>query len=254
MMFSRAIVRQPAKSIVHGVSNAKLGLPDYKKALQQHASYVSALKECGLMVTELPADENFPDSTFVEDTALLTPHCAIITNPGEATRKGETRSIKDTLAAFYPIIEEISEPGTVEAGDIMMVADHFYIGLSQRTNKSGAQQLIQILNKYNLSGSSVKLQNVLHLKTGLSYLEDNNLVACGEFLNNPLFNKYTHIEIPQEESYAANSLWINDFVLVPQGYPQTAAKIRNAGYSVIEIDVSEFRKVDGGLSCLSLRF
>ncbi len=226
MMFSNAIVRPPAKSIVDAVSKAKLGLPDYKKALQQHAFYVSVLKQCGLNIIELQADENFPDSTFVEDTALLTEHCAIITNPGEQSRRGETASIKTALKKFFPVIEEIAAPGTVEAGDIMMAGNHYYIGLSERTNENGAEQVIHLLNKYNLSGSCVKLQKVLHLKTGLSYLENNNLVACGEFINKTEFKQYNLIEIPPEESYAANSLWINDFVLVPLGYPQAAQKIQ----------------------------
>ena len=166
--FSRAIVRPPAKSIIKGISSANLGLPDYNRAIQQHTAYVSALIKCGLNVIELAADENFPDSTFVEDTALLTAQCAIITNPGAAARKGETADIKKTLHTYYSNMEEITEPGTVEAGDIMMVADHFYIGLSQRTNLNGAQQVIHILNKYGMTGSTVSLEKVLHSKTRLS--------------------------------------------------------------------------------------
>jgi len=129
-----------------------------------------------------------------------------------------------------------------------------YIGLSERTNLNGAEQVISILNKYGMSGSVIKLEKVLHLKTGLSYLENNNLVACGEFLSNTEFKKFNIIEIPKEESYAANCVWINNKVLIPKGYTKAKQKIIDAGYTVIEIDVSEFRKLDGGLSCLSLRF
>lgn len=253
-MFSNAIVRKPGKSIANGLTSAELGKPDYHKALQQHTSYVAALKECGLKVRVLEADEAFPDSTFVEDTALLTPHCAIITNPGAASRRGEIIGIKNVLSEFYPVITEIMEPGTVEAGDIMMVGSHFYIGLSRRTNLAGAKQLLQILEKYSMSGSLVKLEEVLHLKTGLSYLENSNLVVSAEFVNNAEFRKFNQIVVPEEESYAANCVWINDFVIAASGYPKTVEKIKNKGYPVIEIDVSEFRKVDGGLSCLSLRF
>ena len=253
-MFSTAIVRTPCKNLVKGLTGANLGLPDYNRARDQHAAYIDALRHCGLEVVELPADEQFPDSTFVEDTALLTPHCAIITNPGASSRQGEVHGVKATIGRYYDVVEQIQSPGTVEAGDIMMVGDHYYIGLSARTNLAGAEQLIGILERYGMSGSLVKLEKVLHLKTGLSYLENNNLMACGEFLANPEFQRFNLMEIPASESYASNSLWINDTVLVPLGYPETKQKIVDAGYPVIEVDVSEFRKLDGGLSCLSLRF
>jgi len=253
-MFSNAIVRKPGKSIVEGLTTAKLGIPDYQKAIEQHDNYVRALKDCGLKVEELEADENFPDSTFVEDVALLTPHCAILTNPGAPSRRGEVDAIKQVIQKYYSAIEEISSPGTVEAGDIMMVGNHYYIGLSERTNRNGAKQLKRCLNKYGMTASVIDVERVLHLKTGVSYLEQNNLVVCGEFLSNPEFEAFDTIEIPENESYAANCVWINGRVLIPKGYPVTREKIKKAGYSTIEVDVSEFRKLDGGLSCLSLRF
>lgn len=136
----------------------------------------------------------------------------------------------------------------------MAVGSHFYIGLSKRTNEKGAQQLISILKKYNLTGSMVEMKDMLHLKTGLAYLENNNLVACGEFINKPEFQKYNIIKIDEDESYAANCVWVNDVVLVPKGYPKAKTAIEKCGYKTREVDTSEFRKVDGGLSCLSLRF
>ena len=253
-MFSKAIVRKPGKNLINGLTNASLGIPDYHRAIEQHELYISALQTCGLKVIELAADEDFPDSTFVEDTALLTPKCAIITNPGAKSRRGEIIKMKEVIKEFYSDIHEIKSPGTVEAGDIMMVGDHYYIGLSQRTNQAGANQVINILNKYGMSGSMIKLEKVLHLKTCLAYLENNNLVACGEFLSNLEFQKFNLLEIPEKESYAANCIWINDKVLIPKGYPVSKQKILDEGYQIIEIDVSEFRKLDGGLSCLSLRF
>ncbi len=128
-MFKRALVRTPGKSMVNGLSSAELGKPDYKLALEQHANYIKALKDCGLEVVILEADEDYPDSTFVEDAALLTKNCAIITNPGAESRRGEIVEIKKVLEKYYNNIEEVKSPGTVEAGDIMMVGDHFYIGL-----------------------------------------------------------------------------------------------------------------------------
>jgi dimethylargininase len=240
--------------MVNGLSSANLGTPDYPTALLQHADYVEALKECGLHVTLLPADENFPDSTFVEDVALMTPHCAILTNPGAPSRNLETRSILKTIHEFYAKVEMIKSPGNVEAGDIMMVGDHYYIGLSERTNQAGADQVIAILERYGMRGSLVSLSEVLHLKTGLGYLENNHLLACGEFLVKPEFRQFNLLQVDPEESYAANSVWINGTVLTPKGFPKTRTLIASLGYTVREVDVSEFQKLDGGLSCLSLRF
>jgi dimethylargininase len=253
-MFTKAIVKTPCKAMVDGISNANLGRPDYQNALVQHLDYIEALKECGLQVKVLPPDENFPDSTFVEDTALMTRHCAILANPGAPSRTNETRSMLAVIREFYKSIELIEAPGTVEGGDIMMVADHFYIGLSERTNQAGAEQLIAILEKHDMQGSMVDMTEVLHLKTGLGYLEDDNLLACGEFLSKPEFQQYNLLQVDSEESYAANSVWVNGTVLVPEGFPKTSKLIASAGYKVREVDVSEFQKLDGGLSCLSLRF
>jgi len=253
-MFTRAIVRSPGKSIINGMTTAAMGPVDYEKALLQHQGYISALEGCDLEVIILDPDENFPDSTFVEDTALLTPDCAIITNPGAPSRQGEIHRIREAVTDFYSSIEEISAPGTVEAGDIMMAGTHFYIGISERTNIDGARQAVDILNRYGMTGSLIHLESVLHLKTGSSYLENNTMAACGEFLENPQFQSYRLLEIESSEAYAANCVWINDRVLVPKGYPKTRKLLENNGYPTKEVDVSEFQKLDGGLSCLSLRF
>ncbi len=252
--FKNAIVRLPSRSMLSGISTAGLGLPDYHLALEQHSNYVKALESCGLTVTVLDADEAFPDSTFVEDVALLTKECAIVCNPGAPSRNGEASGMREILQPFYGNIEEIKSPGTLEAGDVMMVGSHFYIGLSQRTNTDGASQLLAILEEYGMSGSVVELEKVLHLKTGLAYLENNNLLACGEFLNKAVFSHFSILEIDADEAYAANCIWVNDKVLVPMGFPKTTKIISQAGYVVHELDVSEFQKLDGGLSCLSLRF
>ncbi|MGB2954527.1 MAG: arginine deiminase family protein [Anaerolineales bacterium] len=253
-MFKRAIVRIPGISMIHGLTTANLGIPDYEKALAQHTDYIEALEKSGLEVLVLGPDEQFPDSTFVEDVALLTKNCAIITNPGAPSRKGETAAIKDVLKGFYVNIEEVLAPGTVEGGDIMMVGSHFYIGLSERTNVNGAEQVIRFLENYGLSGSMVELEETLHLKTGVAYLEQNNLAASGEFLKKEEFQDFNLIEIAEDESYASNCVWVNDRVLIPQGYPKARESIIRAGYTIIEVEVSEFQKLDGGLSCLSLRF
>ncbi len=253
-MFSKAIVRTPCKNIINGLTSSDLGLPDYNLALIQHQEYVEALRKCGLEVKVLDADEDFPDSTFVEDIALLTPQCAIITNPGASSRKGETADIKNVLTKYFSNIETVNNPGTVEAGDIMMVGNHFFIGLSRRTNINGAEQLINILKRYGMTGSVVTLDKVLHLKSGVAYLENNNLAATGEFLSKQEFQKFNLLKIDDDESYAANCVWINDHILLPKGFPKAKETIEKVYHNTIEVNVSEFQKLDGGLSCLSLRF
>ncbi len=253
-MFKHAMVRRPGESLVDGITSAGLGKPDYKKALAQHDKYIEALRSCGVEVTILEAEEGYPDSVFVEDTAVLAEKCAIITNPGACSRQGEETSIKAALKKFYTHIESITAPGTLEGGDVMRVRNHFYVGLSRRTNEEGARQLAGILNKYGYTASYVKLEKFLHLKTGLAYLENNNLLTAGEFIGGPGFETFNRIVIDDLESYAANCIWVNHVVLVPRGYPKTKAAIEASGYKNLAVDVSEFRKLDGGLSCLSLRF
>ena len=253
-MFKNAIVRLPCPEMIQGLTSSSLGKPDYDLALDQHARYVEALQSCGLTIKIMEADSRFPDSTFVEDVALCTPVCAIITNPGAPSRKGETQEMEAVLSAFYEKVESIKSPGTLDAGDVMMVGQHYHIGISERTNTAGADQLIRILEKYGMTGSRVPLKDMLHLKSGLSYLEQNHLLVSGEFTDHPAFQGFQKIVVNSDEAYAANSLWINDTVLVPGGFPRTLDLIREAGYRTHVLDVSEFQKLDGGLSCLSLRF
>jgi len=253
-MFRNAIVRIPSFSIKDGLTSSNLGKPDYKMALEQHSEYITALKQLGLKVNILPENDKFPDSTFIEDVALCTRSFAVITNPGADSRRGEIYGMRQVLEEYYHEIEYIRFPGTIEAGDIMMVGDHFFIGVSGRTNDEGADQMIRILTNHGFSGSKVRLNEMLHLKSGVSYLENNIMLVCGEFIDNKAFKEYERIVVDEDECYAANSIWINGKVLVPKGFPNTLKKIEMAGFETIILDVLEFRKVDGGLSCLSLRF
>ena len=253
-MFKNAIVKKPAKSIVNGITTVDLGVPDYKLAIQQHKKYIEALRKCNLTVLTLNADEDFPDSCFVEDTAVVTRSCAIITRPGAKTRRKETQDIAVAVKQLNPWLRRIKKPGTVEGGDIMQAGYVFYIGISERTNKEGADQLAALLHSFGYKSIIVEFSKGLHLKTGVSYIENNNLLATGEFVDHPAFSSFNIIEVGSKEAYAANSIWINGKVIMPAGYPKTKTKIENAGYETIEVDTSEFQKVDGGLSCLSLRF
>jgi len=257
MFFNNAIVRLPGRSIENGISSVpELGKPIYEKALKQHADYVQALEKCGITVTLLEAMEEFPDSCFVEDTAVLTPNCAIISRPGAATRQRESSFILDTIRNFYTDdqIAYITAPGTLEGGDVMMVGNHFYVGNSARTNTEGCRQFLEILKHFGHSCSIVPLSDFLHLKTGLSYLEDNNLLIAGEFAEKSDFKNFNKIFVAKDELYSANCLWLNGNIIVPTGFEKTTHAIRELGYTVLQVDTSEYRKIDGGLSCLSLRF
>ncbi len=240
--------------MIDGISTADLGVPDYDLACRQHQDYIAALEACGLAVTVLPADPEYPDSTFVEDTAVLLAGVAVLSRPGADSRRGETAGICSTLEGFFGMVEVIEAPGTLEGGDVMRVGTHFYVGISGRTNRAGAEQFISILAKHKLTGSMIVLEEMLHLKSGVSYLEGGNLLACGEFLRRSELSHFNVLEIDPVEGYAANSLWVNGTVMVPAGHPRSAQAIEDRGYRVKLLEVSEFQKLDGGLSCLSLRF
>ncbi|KTD23579.1 NG,NG-dimethylarginine dimethylaminohydrolase [Legionella lansingensis] len=255
-MFVNAIVRPPAPSLVAGLTTfLELGVPDYDLAIVQHQNYVQALVDCGVEVSVLNPLEAYPDSCFVEDVALLTEKLAILTNPGAKSRQGEVFEIAPILNAFYKDnITRITTPATVDAGDILRIDDHFYIGLSQRTNVEGAQQISQLLTALGFTASTIVLREFLHLKTGVSYLGHGYLLVSGELINHPQFSQFKQLPVVATEIYAANCILVNGIVLMPAGFPKTKKMIQDMGLSVRTLDVSEFRKIDGGLSCLSLRF
>jgi dimethylargininase len=208
-------------------------------------------------LTHLEADERYPDSTFVEDTAVLIPAGAILTRPGAASRIGEVESIRETLSRLCPRIASIQGPGTVDGGDVCEAGNHFFIGLSDRTNEAGAGQLAELLVSYGYTSSTVDIRNVkdiLHLKSGLAYLGDDRLVVIEALANHQEFRGYELVRVNVEEEYAANCVRANDHVLVAAGYPQFEQTLQGLGYETIALEMTEFQKMDGGLSCLSLRF
>jgi dimethylargininase len=256
-MFKRAFVRPPSASFAQGLTSADLGKPDLDKALEQHARYCAALEHCGLELTRLSPDAAHPDSTFVEDTAILTTRGAILTRPGAASRAGEVASIAAALPQFFSRIHRIAAPGTVDGGDVCQAGAHFFIGISERTNAEGARQLAAILAQEGLTSALVDIRSVrgiLHLKSGISYLGDHRLVLIDALAAHPAFAGYEIVRVAPEENYAANFLRINATVIVSSGYPRFETSVRAFGYPVIALDMSEFRKMDGALSCLSLRF
>ncbi len=253
-MFEYAIVRKPCRNFKYGLTDADLGIPDYRKALSQHNIYVQALKRCGIQVIELKAEERYPDSTFVEDTAITDKNFAVILNMGASSRRGEEIEIENVLNDFYDNIERINHPGTVDGGDIMKVENHYYIGISKRTNIEGANQLVKIFKKNNYLCSKISLTNLLHLKTGISYIGDNNMIAVDKFRNLPHFKRFNIIYTYENEQYGANSIRVNEYVLIPKGCKILSKSLKSLRYKLLVLDLSEFRKIDGGLSCLSLRF
>ena len=256
-MFQRAIVRVPSENFAAGLTTVSLGTPDYGRALEQHEAYCAALEQCGLRLTRLEADQRYPDSTFVEDTAVLAKRCAVLTNPGAPSRAGEVEEISKTLAGFCSELHSISEPGTLDGGDVCEAGNHFFIGISERTNEAGAQRLAELLTSFDYTASLVDIRDVdgiLHLKSGLAYLSDNRLVVIEALHNRVEFRGYDLVRVNPGEEYAANCVSINGYVLVAAGHPAWEGKLRELGYKTVALDMSEFQKMDGGLSCLSLRF
>jgi len=187
----------------------------------------------------------------------LTTRSAILARPGAPSRLEEVAEIGAAVQKVYKIVHKIEPPGTVDGGDICEAGSHFFIGLSQRTNQEGARQLARLLAADGFTSSTVDIRSnhsILHLKSGIAYLDRRNLVAMEELAGREEFSGYNLIAVPIEESYACNCVLVNGRVLVPAGFRQLHSKLVEAGYKPIELDMSEFRKMDGGLSCLSLRF
>lgn len=257
MRFTRAIVRPPAATYAAGITSSSLGPPDLALALQQHTAYCQGLEGLGLSLVRLGPDPEFPDSTFVEDTAIITAQGAILTRPGAATRAGEVGPIGEVLRRHFAELDEIGAPATVDGGDVCEAGRHFFIGLSERTNREGAEQLSAWLGRRGLGSTVIDVREIpglLHLKTGLSWLGGGRLLAVGEIAGHEALGGWEVVRVPDGEEYAANCVMINGTLLVARGFPETGAMLRKRGFEIIPLDMSEYRKMDGGLSCLSLRW
>lgn len=248
----------PGRSYASGLTtSAAQGPPDRTLTLQQHAAYCEALRGCGLELTVLEADERYPDGTFVEDTAVVAARVAVATRPGAPSRAGEVGAVASALAQLRPDLASISPPGTLDGGDVCQVEEHFLIGVSQRTNEAGAKQLADILARHGYSASLIDLRNhptLLHLKSGMAYLGERRFTVSAEAAGFDLPQGYERIVVGPNEAYAANCVRVNDTVLLASGFPRLAGQLDALGYSVRTLEVSEFQKMDGGLSCLSIRF
>ncbi|HEY4425749.1 MAG TPA: arginine deiminase family protein, partial [Pyrinomonadaceae bacterium] len=256
-VFTQGIVKHLSATFASGETTAELGKPDFDEALRQHQAYCEALESCGLELVRLPPDDEYPDSTFVEDTALLTARGAVLTRPGADSRRGEVELMAAVVRKYFRQVYSIEEPGTLDAGDVCEAGEHFFIGVSRRTNEHGAKQLAGFLNSFGYSSSLIDirgLSNILHLKSGIAYLSAKRLVVIEALRNVPEFSDYDLICLNSTEEYAANCLSLNGSILIASGFPGVKRELELLGYPTISLDMSEFQKMDGGLSCLSLRF
>jgi dimethylargininase len=256
--FTRAIVRKPGDTFASGLTTGSGAAPELAVALDQHDRYCEALRRCGLSVLTAPTDDRHPDGVFVEDTAVIAGRMAVVTWPGAPTRQGEITSIETALDCYADLERHrITPPGTVDGGDVCQAGRHFFIGQSNRTNAEGARQLAVCLAAYGYTSSVVDIRHagsLLHLKSGMSYLGDYRVLVVPEVPLSAELSRYELVQVPAGEEYAANCIRVNDNVLVACGYPRLADLLARLGYALIPLDTSEYRKMDGGLSCLSLRF
>jgi len=251
--FTHAITRLPGKNFAQGITTSALGAHDYDLMLSQHRSYIDALKSAGLQVAILEALPDYPDAYFVEDVAVVTPEIAVITRPGALARRGEEQAILTALTSQLPMTH-IQAPGTLDGGDVLITGKRVFIGLSGRTNAEGAAQLGVNLEPYGYKWTGVPVGGGLHLKSGVNALSEDTLLITREFSKFDVFRSYHKIIVPPGEEYAANTLRVNDSLITPQGYPGVRGAIARLGLEIIELDVSEACKMDGGLTCMSLRF
>jgi dimethylargininase len=254
--FARALVRPPGATFAAGLTTAGLGSPDLERALVQHAAYCRALERCGLEVVRLEADPAHPDSTFVEDTALVVGRRALLTRPGAPSRRGEVDAIAPALSRFFPRLDRIEAPGTLDAGDVCEAGDVVLVGRSQRTDDEGIRQLAAWLASVRLPLAVLDIRELpgcLHLKSGLSYLGEGRLAVVDGLASHPALGGFERIRVGPAEAYAANCVRLNDRVLLAAGYPRFRVALEALDHAVEPLDMSEFRKMDGGLSCLSLR-
>jgi dimethylargininase len=253
-MFTHAIARKPGKNFAQGLTTAvNAKPPQYDMLCKQHETYLETIKSCGLEVTLLDPLPDYPDAYFVEDTAVVTPNVAVLTNPGAKARRGEEDFMAPVLAKFRKI-ERILAPGTVDGGDVLQVGNHFFIGLSQRTNKRGAAQLGRILESYGNTWATVEVGAGLHFKSSVNYVGQNTLLVTADFAEHATLSGYVKIVLEKAEAYAANTLLVNGHLLMPAGFPGTRKKLEVLGSDIIELETSEVRKMDGGLTCMSIRF
>lgn len=253
--FSRAITRRPAPTIADGLRAEDIGNPDFDGMIAAHKAYVAALKSTGAQVIELDPLDAFPDAQFVEDTALCLPQGAVLMRPGAPSRMGEVAEMAPTLRACYETVMEIKGPGHIEGGDILVTGREILVGRSDRTDAEGVEELAKITSEWGCKLREVFTpEGVLHFKTDCSLMDAETILATRRLDASGCFEGYRVLHVADGEEAAANAIRFNNLVLMAAGFPRTAEMLDREGYEVVEIDNTDCAKLDGGMSCLSLRF
>jgi dimethylargininase len=218
---------------------------DYAVAADQHERYRRLLASLGCTVISLPGDDEYPDSVFVEDTAIVLDDLAVITRPGAESRRGETRAIADALAPYRRLVH-IEAPATLDGGDVLVLDDRIYVGLSTRTNEAGIVQLRELTRREVIP---VPMQGALHLKSAITRVSRDSLLVNRAWVDVAPFGGWTLIDAAEP-----NALLIGDVVVYPSAFPETAAVLRSRGIDVRTVDADELAKAEGGVTCCSLVF
>ncbi len=252
--FDNALVRQPAQSVVRGLTSQSGPPPSYEGVIREHARYVQALRDCGLTVEVLPPLEEFPDSVFVEDPAVVFENAAILLRPGAKTRIGEIAGMEPVLRRRFQRVLKI-EKGYVDGGDILLTPSGALIGLSSRTDEQGAAELSRLLSEIGIQSRVVQTPaDTLHFKSDCSLLGDDHVLCTRALQQSGIFEGFRSLLVPDSERRATNALRLNDTVLIGEEFPHTVDLVRREGYDVMTLPVREIGKIDAGLSCMSLRW
>ena len=252
--FTHAIVRKPAESINNGLRAVDIGKPNYKQMMLDHSDYVEALICAGAQIIELSPLEKYPDAQFVEDTALCLPEGAILMRPGAPSRLGEVNEIAQKLRELFEDVYEIDNPGHIEGGDILVTGKEILVGRSARTDENGVSQLSEIVTPLGYVIREVFTPpEILHFKTDCSLLGPYEILSTKRLQDSGCFDGYRVINVADGEEASANAIRVNDYVIMPAGFPKTKAILEDHGYKVKVINNTECAKLDGGMSCLSLR-
>jgi dimethylargininase len=252
--FSAAIVRQPGRSVARGIRAIDRGAPDFERFRREHRDYVCALQRAGLQVSVLSALDDYPDSVFIEDAALCLPDGILMLRPGAPSRTGEAAALSATLADLGYQVIACESDGFVDGGDILVTESGILVGLSARTDRRGFEWLKSVLQGWDYPLLAVSTpEGVLHFKSDCCVLDGQTVLATHRLSGAECFSPFRVLAVPRGEEAAANSLRINDTVLVPAGFPATAELLEREGYAVETVAVSQASLLDGGLSCMSLR-
>ena len=248
---ARALVREPGKLFPKCISSHPMRHTiNIERARAQHRAYCDTLSDLGLEVIHLPREDRFADSCFIEDTAVIVGKKALICRLAKTSRQGEEEAVEVKLREHLSTSRVVA-PGTVEGGDVIHLQTNLICGITQRTNKVGIQQLEKFLG---VPVEAIENPQIIHLKSHVTNLRQYTFVATKSMAQHQTLKGFEILIVPDKEQYAANTLTIGDTVLIPKGYPQTKSLIKKAGFTVVPLDMSEFAKCEGALTCLSLFF